>query len=130
MLGRGSSQLQKWQLQVGLNHCSQNGKNYKGTRTVFRTIICGTVLALIHDKPQLGQNPKGPFRYMAFTWALTGLPHLYVGTIQSKPESWNVTILQPQSPKKKENHHRSFQAHIPTFWNLLKWHLDALQPSV
>ena len=32
------------------------------------------------------------------------------------PESWNTTFVQPQSLEKKENHHKSSQAHIPTFW--------------
>ena len=35
--------------------------------------------------------------------------------IQLKPESWNLTVPQPQSLEKKENQHESSQAHIPTF---------------
>ena len=29
-----------------------------------------------------------------------------------------MTVLQPQSLEKKENKHKSSQAHIPTFWSL------------
>ena len=39
--------------------------------------------------------------------------------IQEKPESWNMTVLQPQSLEKKERQLKSSQAHIQTFWNLL-----------
>ena len=41
------------------------------------------------------------------------------GTIlQHKPESWNMTVLQPKPLEKKETQHKSSQAHIPTFWRL------------
>ena len=35
--------------------------------------------------------------------------------LQKKRESWNMTVLQPQSLEKKENQHKSSQAHIPIF---------------
>ena len=36
-----------------------------------------------------------------------------------KPQSWNMTVLQPQSLKKKESKHKLPQAHIPACWSLL-----------
>ena len=39
--------------------------------------------------------------------------------IQSEPESWSRTVLQPQSLETKDNQHKSSQIHFPTFWSLL-----------
>ena len=36
------------------------------------------------------------------------------------PESFNMTVLQPQSLEKKEQH-KSSQAHVPTLWSLLPY---------
>ena len=33
--------------------------------------------------------------------------------MQLKPESWNMTVPQPQSLEKKVNQHKLSQAHIP-----------------
>ena len=38
-------------------------------------------------------------------------------TVQQKPESLNMTVLQPQSLEKKENQHKSHR--VPIFWSLL-----------
>ena len=35
--------------------------------------------------------------------------------LQYRPESWNMTVPQPQSLEKKENQPKSSEAHIPTF---------------
>ena len=43
---------------------------------------------------------------------------LEASILHQKPESWKVTVLQPQSLEKKDDHHKSSKAHIPGLWSL------------